>query len=156
MEVDENGMREEEQLQEDEQGLQAPKDQALSGAQEGYEAAIAERDAQIAELQEQVAEAARNAERADELSAQIAELKEQAAAEREEFALRSAGVRNVKAARALLGDHGGDVAALKEAEPWLFAEPEPRNGKTGLEPKGPAIDADKTLKRWRKLAGLED
>ena len=48
MEVEEDGMREEEQLQEDEQGLQAPEDQALSGAQEGYEAAIAERDAQIA------------------------------------------------------------------------------------------------------------
>lgn len=40
--------------------------------------------------------------------------------ERVEFALISAGVRNVKAGKALLADHDGDVQALKDAEPWLF------------------------------------
>ena len=34
-----------------------------------------------------------------------------------EFALRASGARSVKAAKALLGEHDGDVAALVAAEP---------------------------------------
>ena len=42
-----------------------------------------------------------------------------------------AGCRSMKAARALLDDRGGDVAALKEAEPWLFEGSAPKQtGKT--------------------------
>lgn len=37
--------------------------------------------------------------------------------ERVEFALRAAGARSVKAAKALLGEHDGGVAALVAAEP---------------------------------------
>lgn len=53
-------------------------------------------------------------------------------------------MRNVKAARAVLADHGGDVDALKEVEPWLFADAPAK------QPGG------KIMRRWRKLAGLDD
>ena len=67
-------------------------------------------------------------------------------------------MRNVKAARAILADHGGNVDALKEAEPWLSADApaSQQGGKTGLPNAGTSTDAGKTMKRWRKLAGLDD
>lgn len=87
-----------------------------------WEKAVAERDEKIASLEAQVAEAAKNAETAERLRGEIAELKAQGESDRIDFRLQLAGVRNVKAARAVLADHGGDVDALKEAEPWLFAD----------------------------------
>lgn len=124
-----------------------------------WEKAIAERDGRIAELEAQVADAAKNAEAAEQLRGQIAELKAQGESDRLDFQLQLAGVRNVKAARAILGDHGGDVEALKEAEPWLFTDApaaKPQGGKTGLPNAGTSSDEGKTMKRWRRLAGLED
>ena len=124
-----------------------------------WEAAIAERDGRIAELEQQVADAAKNAEAAEQLRNQIAELKAQGESDRIDFQLQLAGVRNVKAARAVLADHGGDVDALKEAEPWLFADApvaKPQGGTTGLPNAGTSSDGGKTMKRWRKLAGLDD
>lgn len=106
-----------------------------------------------------MAEAAKNAETAEQLRSQIAELKAQGESDRIDFRLQLAGVRNVKAARAVLADHGGDVDALKEAEPWLFAEassPQKQGGKTGLPNAGTSTDAGKTMRRWRRLAGLDD
>ena len=52
----------------------------------------------------------------------------------------------------------GDVDALKEAEPWLFTDAPARQqgGKTGLPNAGTSTDAGKTMKRWRRLAGLDD
>ncbi len=52
-----------------------------------------------------MAEAAKNAETADQLRGEIAELKAQGESDRIDFKLQLAGVRNVKAARALLFDH---------------------------------------------------
>lgn len=123
-----------------------------------WEKAIAERDEKIAELEQQVADAAKNAETADALRGEIAELKAQGESDRIDFKLQLAGVRNIKAVRAVLDDHGGDIDKLKEAEPWLFADaPTPqRGGKTGLPNAGTSTDSGKTLKRWRKLAGLDD
>jgi hypothetical protein len=127
-----------------------------------YEAVIAERDERIGALEAQVAEAARTTESAEDLTNQIAQLKAEATAEREEFSLKLAGVRNVKAARALLADHDGDVTALKEAEPWLFGQATPQTapqgtgGATGLPSAGAATDDNRELKRWRSIAGLED
>lgn len=69
-----------------------------------------------------MAEAARNAETVEALRSQITELKTQGESDQIDFKLQLAGVRNVKAARAVLTDHGGDVDVLKEAEPWLFAD----------------------------------
>lgn len=84
--------------------------------------------------------------------------------ERVEFALKGAGVRNVKAARALLDDYEGDVEALKAGEPWLFAQVEGTSqntsqispgGATGLEPAGTAGGGDSAyMRRWEKIAGL--
>ena len=82
---------------------------------------VAERDEKIAALEAQIAEAAKNAETAERLRGEIAELKAQGEPDRIGFKLQLAGVRKVKAARAVLDDRGGDVDALKEAEPWLFA-----------------------------------
>lgn len=123
-----------------------------------YEKQIAERDEKIASLEAQVAEAAKNAETAEQLRSEIAELKAQGESDRIDFRLQLAGVRNVKAARAILGDHGGDVDALKEAEPWLFADApaKQQGGRTGLPNAGTSTDAGKTMRRWRRLAGLDD
>ena len=122
-----------------------------------FEAQLSERDSRIAELEAQIAEAAKNAETADGLREEIAALKQQGADERVEFSLLLAGCRNVKAARAVLADHGGDVEALKEAEPWMFGDaPQKQSGKTGLPNAGTAADEGKQMKRWEKLAGLTD
>ncbi|MBR3225943.1 MAG: hypothetical protein IKF78_11545 [Atopobiaceae bacterium] len=129
-----------------------------------YEKQIAERDEKIASLEAQVAEAAKNAETADQLRGEIAELKAQGESDRIDFKLQLAGVRNVKAARALLGDHDNDVDKLKEAEPWLFEATGKHakggsaggSGTTGLPNAGAASDEGKTLKHWREIAGLTD
>lgn len=123
-----------------------------------WEKAVAERDEKIAELEAQVAEAAKNTETVEQLRNQIAELKAQGESDRIDFKLQLAGVRNVKAARAVLEDHGGDVDTLKEAEPWLFADvpAKQQGGKTGLPNAGASTDAGKTMRRWRRLAGLDD
>ena len=128
-----------------------------------YEKQIAERDEKIASLEAQVAEAAKNAETAEQLRGEIAELKAQGESDRIDFKLQLAGVRNVKAARAILADHGGDVDALKEAEPWLFEAAGKHakggasgSGTTGLPNAGAASDEGKTLKHWREIAGLTD
>ncbi|MBQ9001243.1 MAG: hypothetical protein IJ087_05255 [Eggerthellaceae bacterium] len=124
---------------------------------EAYERQLAERDSRIAELEAQIADAAKNAETADGLRAEIAALKEQGESDRIDFALQLAGCRNVKAARAVLADHGGDVEKLKEAEPWMFADtPQKQTGKTGFPNAGTATDEGKQLKHWEKIAGLAD
>ncbi|MDN0068606.1 hypothetical protein [Collinsella ihumii] len=131
---------------------------AVSKARDDYEAALAERDARIAELEGQIAEAAKTAEGAEALRREMDELRRQGDEERIGFELQIAGARNVKAARALLPDHGNDIEKLKAAEPWLFgagAAPA-QTGATGLPNAGAASDEGATLKRWRKIAGLAD
>ena len=64
-----------------------------------WERAVAERDEKITALEAQAAE---------RLRGEIAELKAQGESDRIDFKLQLAGVRNVKAARAILADHGGD------------------------------------------------
>ena len=149
--------QEEPQAQEDLGQQQAAQDQPQVSGKD-WEKTIAERDGRIAELEQQVADAAKNAEMAEQLRNQIAELKAQGESDRIDFRLQLAGVRNVKAARALLADHGGDVDALKAAEPWLFADApvKQQTGKTGLPNAGTSTDAGKTMRRWRRLAGLDD
>lgn len=145
------------QAQEDLGQQQTAQDQPQASGID-WEKAVAERDEKIASLEAQVAEAAKNAETAERLRGEIAELKAQGESDRIDFRLQLAGVRNVKAARAVLADHGGDVDALKEAEPWLFADTPVKQpgGKTGLPNAGTSSDGGKTMKRWRRLAGLDD
>ncbi len=136
----------------------------VGGSETDYEKQIAERDEKIAALEAQVAEAAKNAEMAEQLRGEIAELKAQGESDRIDFKLQLAGVRNVKAARALLADHDNDVDKLKEAEPWLFEASGKHaksgsgtgSGTTGLPNAGAASDEGKTLKHWREIAGLTD
>lgn len=62
-------------------------------------------------------------------------------------------------AEAVLADHDGDMAALKEAEPWLFSDDpagSQKAGTTGLPNAGTSTDNRKTMARWRRLAGLDD
>ena len=124
-----------------------------------YEAALKERDARIAELEGEIAEAAKTAEGAERLRAEMDELRRKSDEERVGFELQIAGARNVKAARALLPDYENDIDKLKAAEPWLFgagaAVPAP-TGATGLPNAGAATDEGAQMRRWRKIAGIDD
>ena len=153
------------QEQSGQQAAQRPQRQG-QGANDGssggmgagaYEAQLAERDSRIEELEAQIAEAAKSAEAADALREEIAALRRRGEDERIEFGLMLAGCRNVKAARAVLEDHGGDVDALKAAEPWMFADaPAKPVGKTGLPNAGAASDEGREIRRWRAIAGLDE
>lgn len=132
---------------------------AAAKAREDYEAALAERDARIAELEGEIAEAARTAEGAEALRKEMDELRRRGDEERIGFELQLAGVRNVKTARALLGDYDNDVDKLKAAEPWLFnagLTAQAPAGATGLPSAGAATDEGATMRRWRGIAGLPE
>ena len=157
MEGEQDGKPEEAQ---EEQGQQEepkePEARQVGGAPD-YRALLDKQDARIRELEGQVAEAAKSQEAADKLATEIERLRAEAAEERTGYELRLAGARNVTAARALLAEHGGDVAELKGAEPWLFAPEPPADGTTGLEPAGTAAKTEaRTMSRWRAIAGLVD
>ena len=154
--------QEEPQAPQDDGQQQAPQEEPQVSGKD-WEKAVAERDERIAALEQQVADAAKNAEAAEVLRGEIAELKAQGESDRIDFKLQLAGVRNVKAARALLSDHDNDVDKLKEAEPWLFEATGKHakgsnagSGATGLPNAGAASDEGKTLKHWREIAGLTD
>ena len=165
MDGETNGSQQEAQGQEGQQ-QEAQGQQEVTGGSSGtdYERQIAERDEKIASLEAQVAEAAKNAETAEQLRGEIAELKAQGESDQIDFKLQLAGVRNVKAARAILADHDNDIDKLKEAEPWLFEATGKHarggtnggSGTTGLPNAGAASDEGKTLKHWREIAGLTD
>ena len=132
---------------------------AVARAHKDYEAALAERDARIAELEGEIAEAAKTAEGAEKLRAEMDELRRKGDEERVGFELQLAGARNVKAARALLADHAGDVEKVWAAAPGLFwAPPAPaRAGATGLPSAGAAgADESTQMSRWRRIAGLPE
>ena len=129
-----------------------------ASARTDYEATLAERDARIAELEGQIAEAAKTAESAEKLRTEMDELRRQGEEQRVSFELAMAGARNVKAATVLLPDYDNDIEKLKASEPWLFGAgvPAQPTGATGLPNAGAASDEGATLKRWRKIAGLDD
>ena len=132
---------------------------AATQARKDYEAALAERDARIAELEGEIAEAAKTAEGAEKLRAEMDELRRRGDEERVGFELQLAGARNVKAARALLPDYDNDIDKLKAAEPWLFgagAAAPAQAGATGLPNAGAAADEGAQMRRWRKIAGIDD
>ena len=64
----------------------------------------------------------------------------------------------MKATRAILDKHENDIDKLKEAESWLFADAPARaqDGRTGLPNAGTSSDEGKTMRRWRRIAGLDD
>lgn len=64
----------------------------------------------------------------------------------------------MKAATALPPDYGNDIKKLRADEPWLFSAvsaPAP-TGATGLPNAGAATDGSATLRRGRKIVGLDD
>ena len=150
MDGETNGSQQEAQGTQGQEGQQQEtqgQQEMTGGDTSDYEKQIAERDEKIASLEAQVAEAAKNAETAEQLRGEIAELKAQGESDRIDFKLQLAGVRNVKAARALLSDHDNDVDKLKEAEPWLFEASGKHakggsagSGTTGLPNAGAASD----------------
>lgn len=162
MEEDKDGQEEAQLAQADERSQgqpQEPKTQPEMTSVDisAYEVQIAERDGRIADLEAQVAEAAKTAEATEQLKSQIEELRKQGESDRLDFELQLAGCRNVKAARAVLDEHNGDVSALKAAEPWMFKDaPARQSGKTGLANAGAAADEGKQLKHFREVAGLTD
>lgn len=126
-----------------------------------YAAQLAERDREIAELKAQAAAAAESRKRAEEMSAKIEALERRAEDDRVTYQLTLAGAKNVKAAKALLADHGGDVDKLREAEPWMFETSGGRTGGggtggTGLPNAGAAVDSDKQLRHFLDVAGVAD
>ena len=147
-----------------EAGQDAPAHEPEAVGADEWRKALAAKDAQIAELQGKVTAAAKTAEATEALNAEIASLKRQMADERTEFALRAAGARSVKAAKALLAAHDGDIQALVAAEPWLFEGAEATSqrgsqagGTTGLEPAGVSGGSDAAyMKRWATIAGLDE
>lgn len=131
---------------------------ALARARADYEAALRERDEKIAALGGEIAEAAKTAESAEKLRAEMDELRRRGDEERVGFELQITGARNVKAARALLSDYDNDADKLRAAEPWLFSAstaPAPA-GVTGLPNAGAATDEGAQIRRWRKIAGIDD
>ena len=133
-------------------------DGGIAKAREDYEAALKERDERIAALEGEITEAAKTAESAETLRKEMDELRRRGDEERVGFELQLAGARNVKAARALLSDYDNDIEKLKAAEPWLFsAAPAPAQaGATGLPNAGAATDEGAQMRRWRKIAGIDD
>ena len=135
-------------------------DGETNGSQEATQGA--ENQAQQQGQEQQETQQSQSQIDASNYEKQIAELKAQGESDRIDFKLQLAGVRNVKAARALLSDHGNDVDKLKEAEPWLFeasgkhAKGGSSGGTTRLPNAGAASDDGKTLKHWREVAGLTD
>ena len=115
-------------------------------------------DRRIESLERKLAKEAANRTAMEALTAKVSELEAESEIQRIEYELKLAGCRSVKDGRALLDDYDGDVDALKEAEPWLFADApaKQQGGKTGLPNAGTAADEGKQMKRWEKLAGLTD
>lgn len=165
---EQNGTQENTQAQEEQEKQQVQQTTSVQVGNGGnragkepapdYEKQVAERDKKIASLEARIAEAAKTAESAKKLRAEMDELRRQGEEQRVGFELQMAGARNAKAAKALLPDYDNDIEKLKAAEPWLFgtgvAAPT-QTGTTGLPNAGAASDEGATLKRWRKIAGIE-
>lgn len=108
---------------------------------------------------DEIAEAAKTAESTERPCAKMDELRCQGEEQRVGFELQMAEARNVKAAMALLADYEGDVEILNAGEPWLLgagASASEQTGTTGLPNTGAATDEGAQMRRWRKIAGIED
>lgn len=122
---------------------------------ERHDKEVGELKATIKQLQEQLDEQAKTQAGREEMGKKIAELEKKLEEEAVNHQLEMARCRNLKAARALLEDHEGDVSKLKAAEPWLFETDTP-TGSTGLKPTGAAQSEAEIDARLRKAAGLKE
>ena len=147
MEDEEKDQQQEEESQEEKSQEQADdqeqeeevkdKHGQLGINKERHDKEMAAKDAKIAELEGQLDEKLKTEEGRGEIKGEIEKLKEELADERMTHKLELAGCKSVKAAKALLDDHDGDIEALKKAEPYLFTDEKPK-GSTGKKPTGAA------------------
>lgn len=112
---------------------------------ERHDKEVAALNQQIEELKAEVAKAAETKEGREKLEKQIEELKADMADKDTSHKLEMAGCKNVKAAKALLGDYDGDVAKLKDECPYLFEEKPKQSGTTGKPPAGASKALDEKL-----------
>lgn len=118
---------------------------------ERHDREMAEKDKQIADLQAKLDEASKTEEGRAQLQKELDEAKASLADMGVTHSLEMAGCINVKAAKALLEDYGGDVAKLKDACPYLFGG-SGQQGTTGLKPSGAASTSEERRKKAREAA----
>lgn len=107
----------------------------------------------IADLTGKLDESAKTEKAREDLKKEIESVRAEIDEERTAWKLEKAGCRNVKAAKALLGDYDGDVSKLKDECPYLFEEDKPK-GATGVKPGGAPDDKAARLKKAYEAAGL--
>lgn len=95
---------------------------------------VANRDKRIKEL-EAAGGRKTSEDRIDAIEKQLADMEAERDAAKEDAALTAAGCIDCELARPALAALGGDVAALKEQKPYLFAQPA-QPGSTGGKPAG--------------------
>lgn len=79
--------------------------------------------------------------------------------ERVGFEVQIAGARNIKATRALLSDYDNDIDKLRVAEPWMIGAgttAQAQTGAPGLPNADAATDEGAQMRRWRKIANIDD
>ena len=123
-----------------------------------YERDIQRRDKEIAELKRQLEEGGKAKktvdERIAELEQKMAERDRELAEERANSKLTKAGCIDLDLGRAALEAFGGDVAKLKEAKPYLFADDDRTPRSTGGKPAGRTPEDERA--KARRAAGLKD
>lgn len=120
---------------------------------ERHDKEVADLNKKITDMTAKLDESAKTEKARDDLKAEIRKVRDEIDEERTSWKLEKAGCRNIKAAKALLEDHDGDVEKLKEAEPWLFEEEKPK-GATGLKPGGAPDDKAKRRAVAYEAAGV--
>lgn len=122
-----------------------------------YERDMANKDKEIESLKAQLKELtdakAANGDQTAQLRKELDEMKQSLADEKANSALSKAGCIDLDLARTALAAYDGDVAKLREAKPYLFAEPDKTPRSTGGRPAGGPTD-DEQLERYRRVAGL--
>jgi len=120
---------------------------------ERHDKEVAALNQKIADLTAKLDESAKTEKAREDLKKEIEGVRAEIDEERTAWKLEKAGCRNVKAAKALLGDYDGDVSKLKGECPYLFEEDKPK-GATGAKPGGAPDDkAARKAKAW-EAAGL--
>lgn len=122
---------------------------------ERHDKEVAALNDKIKELTDKLDESAKTEKARADLKAEIEKVRAEIDEERTAWKLEKAGCRNVKAAKALLGDYGGDVAKLKAECPYLFEEDKPK-GATGGRPAGASNDKASREARAVSAAGLPE
>ena len=116
-----------------------------------YERDMKAKDDEIAELRRQLEQASGEADKGADALKEIEKLKAQLADEKLDHSLEVAGCVNAKAAKAILADYDGDVAAMKEACPYLFRTIQ--TGSTGARQQHAPNPTDELIAKAREAAG---